>query len=147
MSEIVPSSSPESAARLRTLAIHGARETSVLLTLGAWGFFSTLVLVSLFGLPVGLLCGWLIPRGFGWQLLAFCIVAVTFVVEGWVLGVKRAMAVMIVTAVRRFGVSGRVLRLLFAGMQRLLGERSMAALQKVPLRQAEELLRDAIKPL
>lgn len=109
--------------------------------------FSCVAIMVVVGVALGVICAWIVPMGFWWRLLVAVVVWALFAVEGWFLGLKLALATVIVAAVRRFQVASRVLSVVFGTMERLLGERAMGKMQRVPLRRAEEVLGKAILPL
>jgi hypothetical protein len=131
----------------RALVVTGIKEIGTLVGHGLWALVSTLAILAVVGLLPAAACAWMIPEKLAWRLLAALLVLTIFVAEGWLLGLKRALATMIVVAVRRFGIARRALGLLFDGMGRLLSARALDKVQRLPLRQAEELLREAIAPL
>lgn len=131
----------------RELIVTSIKEIGALLGCGIWAFVSTLALLLILGCAWGIACAAIIPEAWWWRVLVAILVLAIFAVEGWFLGLKRALAATIVAAIRRFQVASRTLGLLFAAMERLVGERALAKVERLPLRQAEELLHLAMTPL
>lgn len=132
-------SAPRSATR--NAIVGGIREASALVWIALKSFILTVALSAVIGLATGLICAWILPAWVTWKFLIVLAVLALFVAEGFIIGIKHAIASGVLAGVRRFGLASRAVNAVFDGLDRAADTKTGERLQ---LRKAEEKLAQVI---